>query len=161
MDRRTNTTRSRSFACARLASSSSRSHKLEDYPAIEADYARRTGIFPIMHLVGIRREFAEREPGLCLRVCNAFEAARRYAIERTKEAQAPFTSLPWGPAELGRAESILGEDFWSYGVDANRSAIDALCRYSFNQGIAPRLLKPEELFASETLAWNGVATRTS
>ncbi len=128
----------------------------EDYPAIEADYARRTGIFPIMHLLGIRRELAEREPGLCLRVCDAFDAARRYAIDRTKEAQAPFTSLPWAPVELARAASILGEDFWSYGVDANRSAIDALCRYSFNQGIAPRLLKAEELFASETLSWNGM-----
>lgn len=129
----------------------------EDYPAIEADYARRTGIFPIMHLVGVRKELVEHEPGLCIRVCNAFEAARCYALERTRETQAPFSSLPWAPAESARVEAILGSEFWSYGLDANRSAIDALCRYSFNQGIAPRLLKAEELFAFETLAWNGVA----
>jgi 4,5-dihydroxyphthalate decarboxylase len=110
-----------------------------------------------MHLMGIRRELVEREPELCLRVCHAFDAALRYAIERTRETQAPFTSLPWAPAEAARSESILGSDYWRYGVDANRSAIDALCRYSFDQGIAPRLLKPEELFAPETLAWNGTA----
>ena len=126
-----------------------------DHPAVEADYARRTGIFPIMHLIGIRRELVEREAGLCLRICQAFDAARRYAIERTKEAQAPFTSLPWAPAEIARAESVLGGDYWSYGIDANRAAIEALCRYSFEQGISPRLLKPEELFAAETLEWNG------
>jgi 4,5-dihydroxyphthalate decarboxylase len=124
-----------------------------DYPAVEADYARRTGIFPIMHLIGIRRDLAEREPDLCVRICDAFEAARRYAIARTSETQAPFTSLPWAPADAARAESILGRDFWRYGVAANRPAIEALCRYSFEQGIAPRLLTPEELFAPSTLAW--------
>ena len=70
-----------------------------DYDVIEADYARRTGIFPIMHLLGIQREIAERDPELCLRVCDAFEASRRYAVERTSESQAPFTSLPWAPNE--------------------------------------------------------------
>lgn len=128
-----------------------------DYPAVEADYARRTGIFPIMHLIGIRRELAEHEPDLCLRVCNGFEAARRYAITRTSETQAPFTSLPWAPAEAARAAGILGQDYWRYGVAANRPAIEALCRYSFEQGLAPHLLTPEELFAPSTLAWNGTA----
>jgi len=124
-----------------------------DYPAVEADYARRTGIFPIMHLIGVRRDLVEREPDLCLRICDAFETARRYAIARTSETQAPFTSLPWAPAEAARAESILGQDYWRYGVAANKPAIEALCRYSFEQGIAPRLLTPEELFAPSTLAW--------
>jgi 4,5-dihydroxyphthalate decarboxylase len=129
-----------------------------DYPAVEADYARRTGIFPIMHLIGVRRELVEREPGLCVRLCDALDAARRYAVERTRETQAPFTSLPWGPAEIARAEAVLGEDYWSYGVEPNRSAVETLCRYSFDQGIAPRPLKVEELFAPETLNWSG-ATR--
>ena len=124
-----------------------------DYPAVEADYARRTGVFPIMHLIGIRREIAERDPGLCLRVCDAFEAARRYAVARTDESQAPFTSLPWAPAEAERTRRILGGDFWRYGVDANRPAIEALCRYSRAQGIAPRAVTVDELFAPATLGW--------
>lgn len=125
-----------------------------DFPAVEADYARRTGIFPIMHLLGVRREIAERDPGLCLRICDAFEASRRYAVERTNEAQAPFTSLPWAPNEAGRSRQILGDNFWSYGVDANRPALEALCRYSHAQGIIDRPVTIDELFLPATLGWS-------
>ncbi len=124
-----------------------------DYAALEADYARRTGIFPIMHLLGIRREIAERDSELCLRLCDAFEASRRYAVERTGESQAPFTSLPWAPDEAERSRRILGDDFWSYGLDANRAALEALCRYSRAQGIAARPVTPDELFVPATLDW--------
>ena len=124
-----------------------------DHAAIEADYARRTGIFPIMHLLGIRREIAEQDPGLCLRVCEAFEASRRYAVARTNESQAPFTSLPWAPDEAARSRQILGDDFWSYGVGANRAALEALCRYSHAQGIAPRPIGIDELFVPATMNW--------
>lgn len=124
-----------------------------DYPAVEADYARRTGIFPIMHLIGVRREIAERDPGLCLRICEAFDAARRYAVAKTGEAQAPFTSLPWAAAETARSRAILGPDFWRYGAEPNRPAIEALCRWSHAQGIAPRVLAPEDLFVPATLGW--------
>ena len=124
-----------------------------DFPALELDYARRTEILPIMNLLGVRREIAERDPELCLRVCNAFEASRRYAIERTKESQAPFTSLPWAPNEMERSLQILGGNFWSYGVDANRPALEALCRYSHTQGIITRSVAVDELFAPVTLSW--------
>jgi len=124
-----------------------------DYPAIEADYARRTGIFPIMHLLGIRREIAARDPALCLRVCAAFDAARHYAVARTKESQAPFTSLPWGPGEAARSQQVLGDNFWSYGVGANRQALEALCRYSWDQGLAVKPLTVEALFVPATLNW--------
>lgn len=124
-----------------------------DYAGVEADYARRTGIFPIMHLLGIRREIAERDPGLCLRVCEAFEASRRYAVERTDESQAPFTSLPWAPDEAARSRRVLGENFWSYGIRANRPALEALCRYSHVQGISARPVTVDELFVPATLTW--------
>jgi len=124
-----------------------------DYAAVEADYGRRTGIFPIMHLLGIRREIAERDPALCLRICDAFEAGRRYAVARTDESQAPFTSLPWAPAAADQARQVLGDDYWSYGVSANRAALEALCRYSHAQGIAARTVAVNELFVPATLAW--------
>ena len=124
-----------------------------DYDVIEADYARRTGIFPIMHLLGIQREIAERDPELCLRVCDAFEASRRYAVERTSESQAPFTSLPWAPNEAARSRQVLGDNFWTYGVDANRKALESLCHYSFAQGISTRLVEVDELFVPATLGW--------
>ena len=80
---------------------------------------------------------------------------RRCAIARTSETQAPFTSLPWAPAEAERVSGILGNDYWRYGVAANWAAIDALCHYSFEQGLAPRRLTPEELFVPSTLDWVG------
>ena len=124
-----------------------------DYEVIEADYARRTGIFPIMHLLGIQREIAERDPGLCLRVCDAFEVSRRYAVERTNESQAPFSSLPWAPSEAERSRQVLGDNFWAYGVGPNRPALEALCRYSFAQGISTRPVIVDELFVAATLGW--------
>lgn len=125
-----------------------------DYPSMEAEYAKRTGIFPIMHLVGVQRELAETNPGLCTTVCNAFEKARRYAMTRIGEDQAPFTVLPWGSVEANRTLGTLGDDYWSYGVAANTKDLEALCRYSFVQGISPRQIEVAELFFPETLEWD-------
>ena len=125
----------------------------EDYEAIEADYARRTGRFPIMHLVGIRRELAETRPDLAVRVCEALDAAQAYAVRRAREMQAPFTVHPWGASAIAEAGRLLPDAFWRNGVEANRATIEALARYSHRQGISPRELAVEELFAAPTLDW--------
>lgn len=125
----------------------------EDYRAIEQDYGRRSGSVPIMHFIGIRREIAETDPALCLAICRGFEAARRYAADRLSEMQAPFTLLPWGADDLARSTATLGPDYWRYGVAGNEGAIANLCRYSWQQGLAPRELAIEELFVPATLDW--------
>ena len=125
----------------------------EDYAAAEQDYARKTGIFPIMHLNGIRRELARAQPDLVRKICNGFEAARRYSYDRLGESQALYTMLPWGAEEANSARALLGDDFWAYGIAPNVRAIDALCRYSYAQGISPRHLQPGELFATEATTW--------
>jgi len=125
-----------------------------DYPQVEADYNRRTGLFPIMHLVGVRRDVAEANPGLCVRVCDAFERARQYAMTRSLEEQAPFTVLPWGAVAATQTRDTLGADYWRYGAADNRKDLEALCRYSFAQGISPRQVDMNELFFPETLDWN-------
>ncbi len=133
----------------------------DDYASIEMDYGRRTGIFPIMHLIGVRRELALRSPDLLTKICRGFDASRRYSYERLAESQALYTMLPWAAGQTGDAKDLLGPDFWAYGLAPNRSAIQALCRYSFVQGIAPRQVEPEELFAQQTLDWQppaGVAS---
>ena len=125
-----------------------------DFPAIEADYFRRTGHFPIMHLIGVRRDLLSQDPSLAIRLCEAFERSRQFSAARLREMQAPFTMLPWGAAEAERTAALSQSDPWLNGVPANRMAIEALCRYSFVQGIAPRELSPDDLFARETLAWD-------
>jgi 4,5-dihydroxyphthalate decarboxylase len=119
---------------------------------VEQDYFARTGIFPIMHLVGIRRELAE-DAALCRAVCEAFSRARDEAIEAMGAYQALSVSLPWAASTLDSVRARMGSNFWPYGVQPNRSAIEALCRYSFEQGLAPKTLTPEDLFARDTLAW--------
>ena len=72
---------------------------------------------------------------------------------RLGELQAPFTLLPWGANEAIRTRHNLGSDYWRYGISANRTAVEALCRYSHAQGLAPRRMQVEELFAPATHAW--------
>jgi len=125
-----------------------------DHVAAEREYYARTGVFPIMHLVGIRRELAARHPELCIAVCDAFEAAKRSALHALENYGSLAVSLPWAPAHLAEARALMGHDFWAYGVERNRAAIEAVARYSATQGLASRTLRVEDLFAPATLAWS-------
>jgi 4,5-dihydroxyphthalate decarboxylase len=123
-----------------------------DHEAVERDYFARTGIFPIMHLVGIRRDLAA-DSALCLAVCEAFQRAKREALEALTMYQALSIAMPWAPADVRRVQALMGPDYWPYGVGANRAAIEAIARYSFSQGLASRALSVEELFAPPVLSW--------
>lgn len=122
-----------------------------DYAAEEARYYRATGIFPIMHVLTIRREIYAANRWLAVALYKACLAAKRLAERNLGEAAALYTMLPWQINELERTRALMGEDWWPYGLEANRKTVAALCRYSFEQGLAARLLSPEELFAPETL----------
>lgn len=119
---------------------------------VEQDYFARTGIFPIMHLIGIRRELAS-DAALCRALCSAFQRAKRQAIDALSQYQALSVSLPWAPADAARVRLAMGEDYWPYGVFRNRAAIEAITRYSEAQGLAPRVLAVEELFSSAGMEW--------
>jgi 4,5-dihydroxyphthalate decarboxylase len=122
-----------------------------DYRAAERDYYRGSGMFPIMHAVGIRRELLERQPWLAASAYKAFLEAKRIADEDLAETTALKIGLPWVTAELESTAEIMGRDFWSYGVEPNRKVLAAMARYSFAQGLAVRLLDVEEMFAPGTL----------
>lgn len=122
-----------------------------DHEAAERDYFARTGIFPIMHLVGIRRDLAE-DSALCLAVCDALQCAKREAVEALGMYQSLSITLPWAPADVRRVQALMGSDYWPYGVAANRAAIEAIARYSFSQGLASRVLRTEELFARPVMS---------
>jgi 4,5-dihydroxyphthalate decarboxylase len=124
-----------------------------DHVKVEQDYFTRTRIFPIMHLVGIRRELAS-DARLCNAVSDAFERAKREAIDSLAMYQALKVSLPWAPSDLERVRAFMGDDYWPYGISLNRPAIEAIVRYSHAQGIATRILAVEELFAPAAMDWN-------
>jgi len=131
---------------------------IADPHAAERDYFARTGIFPILHVAGIRRELVEEHPWLPERVFAAFVEAKRIAmaeIDAIAAAGANKVTLPWFAAEVARTKALMGEDYWSYGVPANRAALEAVCRYSHEQHLSERPLTVEELFAAGTLAVAG------
>jgi len=122
-----------------------------DYRSAERDYFVRTGLFPIMHAVGIRRDVAQQHPWLPASVYKAFAQAKRMADADLEETTALKVGLPWVAAELHATREVMGRDFWPYGVEANRKTLSTMARYSYEQGLMVRLLPVEEMFAASTL----------
>jgi 4,5-dihydroxyphthalate decarboxylase len=122
-----------------------------DYRAVEEDHYRRTGVFPIMHVVVLRAELHERHPWIAMNLLSAFEEAKRRSVERALDANAPRFPVPWGPANARRAAQLIGPDFWPYGLEPNRRTLDAFLAHAHEQGVCAVPLRPEELFAPQTL----------
>ena len=123
----------------------------DNYVDVEKDYFRRTRIFPIMHTVVIRREVYDKHPWVAQSLFKAFCAAQRRTYADLRETAALKAMLPWLTAHVEDARRELGEDFWPYGFQPNRATLATFLRYHHKQGLSPRLLTPEELFAPETL----------
>ncbi|WP_156767437.1 ABC transporter substrate-binding protein [Mycobacterium sp. E796] len=116
--------------------------------AAEIEYFGRTGVYPIMHLVVVKRDLYERHPWVALNLYKAFVAAKDLCLERMKGigGHSPV-ALPGFLHRLDDAREIYGADLWPYGLEANRTTLDTACRYSFQQGLSNRAVAPEELFA--------------
>jgi len=121
-----------------------------DYPATEEAYFRKTQIFPIMHAIGIRRSLVERHPWLAVSVYKAFLKAKDLCMHELGQIGHLATSLPWSVAEYDRLRRVMGEDFWSYGVEPNRYVLETLARYSNDQNLSVRQLPVDEMFAPST-----------
>lgn len=125
-----------------------------DHASAERDYYARTGIFPIMHVVAMRSDLAKANPAICIGVCNAFEQAKRLAFAALEGYASLSVALPWAFANLADAKAIMGNDYWPYGIERNRAAIEAVARYSAAQGLALRVMEISELFAESTMNWS-------
>ena len=121
-----------------------------NYPVAEEAYFQKTKIFPIMHLIGIRRTLAEKHPWLAVSVFKAFVKAKQICMKEFDQIGHLATSLPWSVYEYERLKRLMGEDFWSYGLQSNRHVLETLAGYSFDQGLSARKLLPEEMFARST-----------
>ncbi len=122
-----------------------------DPAAAAAEYFARTGIFPIMHLVGIRRTLAEQHPWLAASVLKAFEQAKWEALARLADTSATKITLPFVEEQLKKARQLMGQDFWSYGVASNRKTLDTFLRHHHAQGLSSRRVAVDELFHPATL----------
>jgi 4,5-dihydroxyphthalate decarboxylase len=116
-----------------------------------AEWFRRTRIFPIMHVLGIRRTLAEAHPWLPYAVTKAFEASKALALERLGDTSATKVTLPFVEEQLAAARELMGTDFWSYGLAANHHVLQAFLRQHHAEGLSARLMAPEELFHPASL----------
>lgn len=112
----------------------------------ELAYYKKTGHFPVMHLVGIRKTLVEQYPWLPTSVYKAFCEAKALAMEDLVDVNALMVTLPWLEAEARETMAIMGEDFWKYGAQESRHDIEALAGYSYEQGLIDRKVSLEELF---------------
>ncbi|HXU42257.1 MAG TPA: ABC transporter substrate-binding protein [Burkholderiales bacterium] len=123
----------------------------KDYRAAEAEYWKKTRIFPIMHVLALRRDVYERNRWLAMNLFQAFLEAKRRSMARVSEFGLSHLPLPWVPDHVRQWREIAGEDFWPYGVEPNRPTLDAFLQYGYEQGVCRKRLKVEDLFAPETL----------
>ncbi len=120
-----------------------------NFKEVEQDYYRRTRVFPIMHTVVLRKDVLEQHPWAAKSIYQAFRAAKDLAIEGLYDTDALHLSLPWLLDHLEEAWRLLGKDFWSYGLEANRPTLAAIGRFVEEQGLSPRVVTPDELFAPD------------
>lgn len=144
------------FVGPRVPSCFSRGHPhvgwlFSDPVAAAMDYYKRTAIFPIMHLVGVRRELAETHPWLPAAVSKAFERSKSIALEKLSDTSSTKVTLPFVEERLMEARQLMGEDFWPYGVAANRKTLETFLAHHHAQGLSSRQVKVEELFHPGTL----------
>jgi 4,5-dihydroxyphthalate decarboxylase len=121
-----------------------------DYPSVEAAYYEKTGMFPIMHLIGIRRSIYEKHPWIAVNVYDAFLRAKALAYAELAEIGHLQATLPWPVAAFDQARRVMGADYWRYGAHENAKEIEAMTRYSHDQGLSVRRLGAEDLFAPST-----------
>jgi 4,5-dihydroxyphthalate decarboxylase len=114
------------------------------------DYFKRTGIFPIMHVVGIRRALVEKHPWLPAAVFKAFSQSKAKCLEALEDTSATKVTLPFVEDQLNAARELMGHDFWSYGLAPNRKVLERFLSFHHADGLSSRLVTPEELFHPST-----------
>src|SRR5947209_13346093 len=118
-----------------------------DYRTAEQAYFRKSGVYPVMHAVGIRNALLAANPWLAEHIFAAFSKAKDVAVADFEKLAAFAITLPWIEAEYRATQAVLGTDVWPYGIEPNRRAVETLCRYLHEQGFTRRRMALEELFA--------------
>ncbi len=121
-----------------------------NYKDVEMDYFKRTKIFPIMHTMVIKQEIYDAHPWVAQSLYKACCQAKKLGQEAIHFDAALTYMLPWTIHEYEQTTSVMGEDFWPYGIETNKPSIEALMQYSYEQGLSSGKVTLEELFAPNT-----------
>ena len=118
----------------------------ENFRQVEADYYKRTRIFPLMHLLAIKREVYERHPFIATSLYNACCESRDLAVAKMRDVGALRYMLPWLVDDFHEIDRVFGDDFWPYGVEPNRPTLEALVTYLHEQFMIERPMPIEDIF---------------
>ena len=121
-----------------------------DYREVEREYFKKTRIYPIMHVLVLRKDVYERDRWVARNLIDAFEEAKNRSLERVTEFGLSHLPMPWVPDHARQWKELAGEDFWPYGVEPNRPTLEAFLQYAYEQGVATRALKADALFVPES-----------
>ena len=127
------------------------SRLFEDFAGEELRYYKKTQIFPIMHTFVLRRDLYEKYPWVAQSMVKAFSLAKKMTYEVIDSHAALKYMLPWLIDYVEKTRELMGEDYWPYGLEPNKKVLETFLRYSYEQGLSKRLLKPEEIFAPASL----------
>ena len=123
-----------------------------DYRRAEEEYYRKTGIYPIMHVVVVKSDVLARHPWVATNLMKAFDEAKRRSYARLDEIGVSAVPLAWLADYVAQMKALFGEDFFPYGVEKNRRTLDAFLQYGHEQGVFHRRMQPEELFPKQVLS---------
>ena len=123
-----------------------------DYESLEQQYYDQTRVYPIMHIIAVRKTVLDGKPWVARNLYNAFEESRRRSLERILDPAVSRYPIPWLTNYALRMQQMFGGDLFPYGIEANRPTLELFLRYAHEQGIAHRLAKPEEIFPAGIMA---------
>jgi len=122
-----------------------------DYRQVEMAYFKKTGLFPIMHVIVIKRSIYDKAPWVAQTLYKAFCQAKEICMTELYDTNILRVSLPWTSAEYEDTRELMTADYWPYGLSPNRVNLETLHSYLYEQGLIRQRLNLDELFARETL----------
>jgi 4,5-dihydroxyphthalate decarboxylase len=123
-----------------------------DYEAMDQRYYQQTRVYPIMHVIALRKAILDGKPWVARNLYNAFEESKRRSLERILDPAVSRYPVPWLANYAARMRDQFGGDPFPYGIEPNRPTLELFLRYAHEQGIAHRLAKPEDVFPAGIMA---------
>jgi 4,5-dihydroxyphthalate decarboxylase len=122
-----------------------------DFRAAEQEYYKKTRVFPIMHVIAVRKDFADANPKLPKKIFEIYSRAKQAAYDDLETTTSLKVTLPWVTQEFQNTQKLMGDNYWPYGMKANQKELELVMRYTHEQGLAKRRLKVDEVFHPSTL----------
>jgi 4,5-dihydroxyphthalate decarboxylase len=126
-----------------------------NYRAEEQNYFKKTGIFPTSHIVTLKQSFVDQHPNSPVALLRAFRASRDEAFDRLEGPDPQVIVYPWMAAAIAEQRELMGENYWAYNIDNNRTVLEAMSQYGYEQGLSPTKIDYMSFFHSEAAALPG------